>query len=87
MAQEIPVPKEYAKVENPFDLQMEGLTLTEEQKNQAKHFEGAGSAKLKMDMDAMITKLSKTTTKQKIDDYLANDLNGYYYNYYRRGRF
>jgi len=85
VAQEIPVPKEYAKVENPFDLQMEGLALTEEQKNQAKHFEGAGNAKLKMDMDAMITKLSKTTTKQKIDDYLANDLNGnylYYYYYY-----
>lgn len=75
VAEEIPVPKEYPKLENPFDLQTEGVTLTKEQLNQAKHFEDARHEKLKVDMDAMINKLSKSNRTSQMNDFLDHDQN------------
>lgn len=69
------MPKEYPKLENPFDLQTEGVTLTKEQLNQAKHFEDARHEKLKVDMDAMINKLSKSNRTSQMNDFLDHDQN------------
>ena len=73
VAEEVPVPKEYPKTENPFDLQIEGIELTAEQKREAARVKDQKTQNLKMNMDAMINKLSTASTTQKINDFLQND--------------
>ena len=75
VAEEVPGPKEVPKMDNPFDLQIEGLTLTEEQRSQAKYFEMTNNDKLKVDMDNMINKISKNNTTDQINRFLEHDQN------------
>ena len=69
----MPVPKEYPKAENPFDLQIEGIELTAEQKREAARVKDQKTENLKLNMDKMINKLSTASTTQKINDFLQND--------------
>jgi len=73
VAEEVPVPKEYPKAENPFDLQIEGIELTAEQKREAARVKDQKTENLKLNMDRMINKLSTASTTQKINDFLQND--------------